>query len=91
MGKYYLEKKMKKALKKLDIPKESKRGELLLTESYKFKDLYLHSANELDDNTYFRMYTIFAEMAAYDFGFKDADDMEIYILKHGGRDCNDTY
>ena len=77
---------MKKIVYRKDpdkIPNRN-RGNTLLKEGWYYKKLYYKSTNENDANKYYSLMRIFMQLAAYDFGFNNVDDMYRYLDDKGG-------
>lgn len=77
---------MKKIVYRKDLDKmpNRDRGNTLLKEGWHFKRLYLEAETDSEQNTYFCIMRIFMQMAAYDFGFRNVDDMHRYLDDKGG-------
>lgn len=77
---------MKKIVYRKDLDKmpNRDRGNTLLKEGWRFKKLYLESETESEQNKYYCLMRIFMQLASYDFGFRNVDDMYRYLDDKGG-------
>lgn len=77
---------MKKIVYRKDFDKSPNkdRGNTLLKEGWYYKKLYDESETERDQNKYFCLMRIFMQLASYDFGFRNVDDMYRYLDDKGG-------
>ena len=70
--------------KDLDKMPNRDRGNTLLKEGWHFRELYLQSESEMEQNKYFSLMCVFMKLAAYDFGFNNEYDMYSYLDDKGG-------
>ena len=77
---------MKKIVYRKDLDKmpNRDRGNTLLKEGWRFKQLYLESETDSEQNKYYSLMRIFMQLASYDFGFRNVDDMYRYLDDKGG-------
>lgn len=77
---------MKKIVYRKDIDEmpNRDRGNTLLKEGWRFKQLYLESELDSEQNKYFCLMRIYMQLAAYDFGFNNEYDMYNYLDDKGG-------
>lgn len=80
--------KKKKIVYRKDVEKmpNRSRGNTLLQEGLYFEKLYYEATTSVDENKYYSLMRIHMQLAAYDFGFNNVDDMYRYLDEKGG-DC----